>query len=457
MRKTDGLDRLSVFTALDAYTPAAGVLIDAQLDSSGYRPTGAPASVVRAHTVQDVEEVIRYANTHRVPVVTRGAGTGLTGAASADVGEIVLDVSAMNEIVSIDPANRLAVVGPGVITAELDAEAAKYGLRYAPDPASVRISSIGGNIATNAGGVAGAKYGVTRDHVVELHAVTGAGERLRTGRRTHKGVTGYDLTALLVGSEGTLAVITQAAMKLRPIVAGKATLLATFSSAHSAASAAQSIILGGLDTAALELIDDRTLDAIADAQGHPVVPTGSSVLLLQFEGAAASSEAELAASILRPLAVDLESTTDINRSAELFAARRQAIPSIAARGTALIEDIVVPLPRIADAMARLRAIEAECGLPIFVVAHAADGNLHPIVSVPSHPADAPVPDLAWEVADRIFDIALELGGSITGEHGVGLLKRKHVPRELGSVSMGIHRAIKAVFDPNGILNPGKAF
>lgn len=447
----------------DALPPSATIpprgsgIVAAQLDRSGYRPGAAASAVVQATTVEEVEEVIRYANTHLVPVVTRGAGTGLTGASTADRGEVVLDVSAMNEIYTIDPDNRMAIVGPGVITADLDAAAAAHGLRYAPDPASVGISTIGGNIATNAGGMIGAKYGVTRDHVLELHVITGSGDPLRTGRQTHKGVTGYDLTSLLVGSEGTLAVTTRAAVKLRPIVLGKATILSTFTSIQIAADAAQQLVRAGLDTSASELIDDRTLNVIAQTLGEPIVPIGLSVLLVQFEGPSAAADAEHAARILRPSAVDVESTCDAERGSELFAARRLAIPAIQAKGAALIEDIVVPLPRLAEAIAMIREIEFEHGLPIFVVAHAADGNLHPIICVPDIGVDEPLPELAWTVADRVFDAALRLGGSITGEHGVGLLKRTYVPRELGPVSMRLHQAIKDVFDPNHILNPGKAF
>jgi glycolate oxidase len=407
--------------------------------------------------VGDVEEVLRHANSTLTAVVPRGAGSGLTGASSADVDEIVLDVSRMDTIVSIDAANRMAVVEPGVITAELDAAAREHGLRYAPDPASVAFSTIGGNIATNAGGVLGAKYGVTRDHVMELDVVTGAGQRLRTGSRTHKSVTGYDLTRLLVGSEGTLAVTTRAAVRLRPLVAGQATLLATFATPLAAAAAAQKIVLAGLDTAALELIDDRTIAAIRAATDRQLVDDGVSVLLLHFEGPSAIDEARRAERLLAAVSVGVEWTGDRARGAELFAARRLAIPSILNDGVALIEDIVVPIPAISAAMSRLRDVEEQVGLPIAVVAHAADGNLHPIISVPGHPTDSPPPPQAWEAADRVFEIALELGGSITGEHGAGLLKRKYVPQELGAVSMQIHRGIKAVFDPNGILNPGKGF
>jgi glycolate oxidase len=453
-----GVERgsISALRALPGFSIDEATSRRDQLDRSGYRPAGPPMAVVRASSEDEVEQVLRYANENLVPVVTRGAGTSLTGASTADRGEIVLDVSGMDEIFTIDAGNRMAIVGAGVITAELDAAAARQGLRYAPDPASVGISTIGGNIATNAGGVLGAKYGVTRDHVLELNAITGAGERLRSGRQTHKGVAGYDLTSLLVGSEGTLAVITRAAVKLRPAVTERVTMLASFPDTRTAAAAAQELLLAGLDAAAMELVDAPTLNAIARVDGELGEVTRA-ILLLQYDGAGAVSDSQRAEGVLGPLTSDVETTQDPVRADQLFAMRRRAIPSIELLGRVLIEDIVVPLPRLSDAIDGLRAIENELQTTIFVVAHAGDGNLHPMISVPGLEDGSPIPEAAWHVADRVFSLALNLGGSITGEHGVGLLKRDHVLRELGPVSLALHTAIKRVFDPRGILNPGKAF
>lgn len=419
-------------------------------DRSGTRPEGLPLAVVHARRTEDVTVTLRHAHALRVPVVARGAGTGLSGGATAGEGSLVLDLSGMNRILELSPQDQLAVVEPGVITAELDRAAGAHGLRYAPDPASAALSTIGGNIATNAGGLRCAKYGVTRDSVLGLEAVLADGTVIATGRRTVKGVTGYDLTALLTGSEGTLAVITSATLRLRPLPAATATLAAYFATFEAAAEASYAIARAGVVPALAELLDGPVLEAVDPALRE----RGAALLIVQCDGAGAATEAKAVADVLAPLATSVRTTDDPAEADALLAARRQALPALERLGRPLIEDIAVPRSRLAEAAREIRAISARHEVPVFTLAHAADGNLHPIIVV--DPALDRLPDAAWEAAGEIFALALRLGGTLTGEHGVGVLKRQWVADELGPAAHALQRRLKDAFDPYGILNPGKS-
>ncbi|MET8022594.1 FAD-binding oxidoreductase [Streptomyces avermitilis] len=433
----------------DRLTTEAATLTAYATDRSGSRPEGTPLAVVHARRTEDVTVTLRHAHALRVPVVPRGAGTGLSGGASAGEGTLVLDLSGMNRIRELSADDQLAVVEPGVITAVLDRAAGAHGLRYAPDPASAALSTIGGNIATNAGGLRCAKYGVTRDSVLGLEAVLADGTVVGTGRRTVKGVTGYDLTALLTGSEGTLAVITSATVRLRPVPVATATLAAWFDSFEAAAEASYAIGRAGIEPALAELVDGPVLHAIDPALREH----GAALLLVQCDGAGAAAEAEVVARLLAPSATAVETTTDPVEAESLLAARRLALPALERLGRPLIEDIVVPRSRLAEAVREIRAISVRHDVPVFTIAHAADGNLHPIIVVDrSLPG---LPDAAWEAAGEIFALALRLGGTLTGEHGVGVLKRQWVADELGPAAHALQRRIKRAFDPRGILNPGK--
>ncbi|MFG2466900.1 FAD-binding oxidoreductase [Streptomyces canus] len=434
----------------DRLSTDPGVLAAHATDRSGSRPTGEPLAVVHARRTEDVTVTLRHAHELRVPVVPRGAGTGLSGGATADEGALVLDLSGMNRILELSADDQLAVVEPGVITAELDRVAGAHGLRYAPDPASAALSTIGGNIATNAGGLRCAKYGVTRDSVLGLEAVLADGTVIGTGRRTVKGVTGYDLTALLTGSEGTLAVITSATLRLRPVPVATATLAAYFPSFEAAAEASYAIARAGVEPALAELVDGPVLHAIDPA----LRKRGAALLLVQCDGTGAAAEAAAVARLLGPLASTVETTEDPAEAEALLAARRLALPALERLGRPLIEDIAVPRSRLARAVREIRAISARHDVPVFTLAHAADGNLHPIIVV--DPDLDRLPDAAWEAAGEIFALALRLGGTLTGEHGVGVLKRQWVAEELGPAAHALQRRIKEVFDPRGILNPGKA-
>ncbi|RDG31039.1 FAD-binding oxidoreductase [Streptomyces corynorhini] len=423
-------------------------------DRSGARPDGRPLAVVHAAHADDVRTTLRHAGALRVPVVPRGAGTGLSGGATASEGTLVLDLTRMNRIVEISPEDQLAVVEPGVITAELDRAAAAHGLRYAPDPASAAISTVGGNIATNAGGLRCAKYGVTRDSVLGLDAVLADGTAIRTGRRTVKGVTGYDLTALLTGSEGTLGVITAATVRLRPVPVATSTLAAYFRTFEEAAGAASALTAARIEPAMAELLDGPVLAAIDNARGTALRARGGALLLVQCDGAGAAAEAARVAELLTPRATSCEATDDPAEAEDLLAARRLALPALERLGRPLIEDIAVPRSRLAHAVREIEAVSARHGVPVYCLAHAADGNLHPILVI--DPALPEVPAAAWAAASDIFTTALRLGGTLTGEHGVGTLKRRWLAQELGQDALELQRRVKAAFDPYGILNPGKA-
>ncbi|WP_413116443.1 FAD-binding oxidoreductase [Streptomyces sp. CY1] len=423
-------------------------------DRSGSHPGGVPLAVVHATRAEHVQTALRHAHALRVPVVPRGAGTGLSGGASAGTGSVVLDLSRMNRILELRPEEQIAVVEPGVITAGLDRAAGEFGLRYAPDPASAAISTVGGNIATNAGGLRCAKYGVTRDAVLGLDAVLADGTLIRTGRRTVKGVTGYDLTGLLTGSEGTLGVITAATVRLRPMPEETVTVAAYFATFAEGAEAVSALTPARVEPAMAELLDGPVLGAVDDAQGTDLRSRGGALLLLQCDGRGAAAEADAAVRELGGRAASVEVTGDPAEADRLLAARRLALPSLERLGRPLIEDIAVPRSQLAAAVRAVDAAADRHGVRIFTFAHAADGNLHPILVLdPSLPA---VPDAAWQAAGDIFTAALRLGGTLTGEHGVGTLKRRWLGDELGPDQHALQRRLKTAFDPHGILNPGKA-
>jgi glycolate oxidase len=437
-------------------------------DRSGWTTPEVPEAVVRARSTEDVQALLRLATAHRVPVVPRGAGTGLAGGAVGTAGSVVLDLSDMDRVLEIDEEDETAVVQPGVVTDALAAALAPHRLWWPPDPASRAISTVGGNIATNAGGLLCAKYGVTRESVLGLQVVLADGTLVRLGRGTVKGVTGFDLTALLIGSEGTLGVVVEATLKLRRTSAAPVvTIGATFPDVHAAAAAAAAITASGLRCAALEIMDAATcaaIDALVAAGRGPAgdVPTlagRGAFLLLQTDGGAAPEEAAAAMALVREAGGEGSVARDPETAAALVALRRSAHPAYAELGEVLIEDVCVPrsaLPAMFDAVAD---IAERHGLPIPVLAHAGDGNLHPNIVIPPSVPHAPgeIPDVVWAAGEELFRAAIALGGTLTGEHGVGVLKRRWIEEELGEDVMALSRRVKAAFDPLGILNPGKVW
>ena len=429
-------------------------------DKSGQLSAGSPLALIEARTIDDVQRTLRFATEHLIPVVPRGAGTGVAGAAIAGPGELVRSTLRMDKILEVSVDDELAVVEPGVINADLNTALKPRGLWYAPDPASRAISTIGGNIATNAGGLLCVKYGVTREAVLGLKVVLADGRLLSLGHRTVKGVTGYDLTALMVGSEGTLGVIVEATLRLRQLQTGPvATLSASFPSVEQAARAASVIVSSGIRPAIMELLDATALDGIGAHLGIDLGGPGAQ-LIVQTDGSGAEREATDAAAVMRSLGGEVEVTLDAEEGERLFAIRRQFHPAMEKRGNVLIEDVAVPRSALPAMFEAIERIEKKYGISIPTVAHAGDGNLHPnfVFDAPrSADGHLEVPDHVWAAADELFLDCLRLGGTLTGEHGVGLLKRRWLRDELGDDSYELQRKLKAVFDPAGILNPGKVF
>jgi glycolate oxidase len=429
----------------------------ARADKSGHVAAGTPLVIVHATSVEDVQQTMRIASQTRTPVVTRGAGTGLAGAANAGVGEIVLSTLGLTRIIEIAADDELAVVEPGIINADLNAVLATKGLWWAPDPASRAISTVGGNIATNAGGLLCVKYGVTRDAVLGLKVVLADGRLIELGHRTIKGVTGFDLTALMIGSEGLLGVIVEATLRLRRLDSAPiSTIGAYFSSVEEAARAAAVIASSGLRPAIMEVLDKPAMVAIAAHLSLTV--REESYLLVQLDGPAAATEADSALGIIRSLGGDAELSTNPEEAARLLTIRRSFHPAMESHGTVLIEDVCVPRSALPSMFSAIEAIGVKYGMQIPTVAHAGDGNLHPnFVFEPDPTQEGGVPAKVWAAADEMFLTALRLGGTLTGEHGVGILKRRWLAGELGDDQFELQKQIKAVFDPQGILNPGKVY
>lgn len=426
----------------------------ARADSSGHRSPGRPLAVVHARTVAEVQQVMRIATETRTPVVVRGAGTGLAGGANAGPGEIVLSTTQMNRVLEVRQDDLIAVVEPGILNAELNALLAGEGLWWPPDPASRDISTVGGNIATGAGGLLCAKYGVVRDAVLGVDLVLADGRLLHLGHRSVKGVTGLDLTSLVIGSEGTLGVVVGATLKLRRLVEGEiCTLTALFPTVRAAAAGSAAVTASGAQPAIMELMDATCLAAVHAHLALPAPDAGTSQLTIQTDGPAAAAEADRIAATLGAVGGRVTLTQDRAEGELLLAIRRAMHGAMAALGTTLIEDVSVPrsaLPAMFDEISR---IEAAYGLTIPTVAHAGDGNLHPNFIFEG----AEVPERIWAAADELFRAAIRLGGTLTGEHGIGMLKSRWLAEELGDDQWELQRQIKAVFDPLGILNQGKVF
>ncbi|MFF2052384.1 FAD-binding oxidoreductase [Leifsonia sp. NPDC058194] len=461
----DVLDWLAA--ALGDEAIAAGVLttdpalLDAvRTDRSGWIAEGSPLALVNATRVEHVQAALRAASEFRVPIVPRGAGTGLAGGANGTAGAIVLSVAGMNRILEISPEDQLAVVEPGVVNSDLNDALEPHGLFFAPDPASRAISTIGGNIATNAGGLLCAKYGVTREAVLALDVVLADGRLIRTGHRTVKGVTGYDLTALFVGSEGTLGVIVGATVRLLPTPAGEPrTLGAIFPDVRTASEAAARVSAARLRPAVMELIDGPALERISSYLGEQTIADafgttgGGSFLLVQFDGPSAGPDAAAAGAVIAETGGAVRVAADAAEGERLLAIRRAFHPALAASGEVLIEDVAVPRSRMPEMFAAIEEISLRYGIPIPTVAHAGDGNLHPNFVYAGEEA----PPAVWDAAGDLFRTAVALGGTLTGEHGVGVLKRRWLADELGPDSYELQVKLKSVFDPLGILNPGKVF
>lgn len=420
-------------------------------DASRAVPQEPAVAVVLAARTADVSAALAWANDHRVPVSVRGGGTGLSGGAVSYSGGLVVSLERMNRVLDVDVANRLADVQGGVITADLDAQAREHGLFFPPDPASSRTSTVAGNIATNAGGLRGVAHGVLGDSVAALEVVLADGRVLRTGRRTTKDATGYDLVSLFVGSEGTLGVITGATVRLKPVPPGRPrTFGVSFDSIEDAGRAVTAIVASPAQPEVLEMIDALGVEIIEDYQPSGLPRPEAALLLGQTVGADARVQAEM---ILRICAEHGGTDATVSTGEELLEARRRSQPALVARGMRVSSDVGVPVAALAQMVTGVKRIGAEHGRRVSIVAHAGDGNLHPTVESGQGQAEYAA---AQAVIDDITRFALELGGTVSGEHGIGSLKRHALAWQVEPVSRQMQAGIKAVFDPNGILTPGRA-
>ncbi|WP_394614941.1 FAD-binding oxidoreductase [Lentzea sp. JNUCC 0626] len=454
----------SLVAELRAAVGESGVLTDTDVTASYRRdmmplaPHGDPLAVVFPQNTAQVQAVVRACAAHEVPIVPRGAGSGLSGAANAIEGCVVLVMTKMNAIVEVDADNRLAVVEPGVVNLDLRGRVEKDGLFYPPDPSSYDWCTIGGNLSTNAGGLCCVKYGVTTDSVLGLEVVLADGEVLRTGRRTVKGVAGYDLTKLFIGSEGTLGVITQATLALRPLPQAPATLVAAFSTTAAAGRAVSKIVREGLVPSLMEIMDRTSIEA-AETYLKTELGAGpgcAALLICQSDAGGEQARHELAKIEEICLEADLVyATEDVNEGRDLLTARRAVLTALEIYGSWLTDDVCVPRTRIAELIQGCEDISAEVGLKIAVVGHAGDGNMHPTIVY--DPADPDQFARAQKAFDDILAVGLSLGGTVTGEHGIGKIKREWLAKEIGPVGLRVHREIKRALDPGNLFNPGSMF
>ncbi len=452
----------SIFTELEKIVGKAGVLHTPE-DLAVYSYDGTfeehcPDVVVLPESTEQVSQVIKLAASHRIPVVTRGMASGLTAASVPFSGGITLSMTRMNKLLEIDEVNAIAHVQAGIITSDLQEAVEKKNLFYPPDPSSIRHSTIGGNIACNAGGPRCLKYGVTGDYVLGLTVVLADGRVLKTGGKVIKDVVGFDLTALFTGSEGTLGVITEALLRLTAKPAYARTALVEFASLPDACKTVNAIIRAGIVPATLELMDHTAISCIEDAMHLGLPLDVEAILLIESDGtnlATVTYEIEAAAEICRNQgARNVRVAKDEAERASLWKARRSVSPALARKApNKLGEDITVPRSAIPEAVKRLKEVSAKYGLPIVIFGHAGDGNLHPNILFDKRDPEQ------WAKVEKMvaeeFAIALELGGTLSGEHGVGTLKRPYMERALGTISLGIQKQIKHFFDPFNILNPGK--
>ncbi|MDP9102022.1 MAG: FAD-binding protein [Actinomycetota bacterium] len=437
------------------------VLAGISHDEAEWAPVGQAAVALRARTEGDVSAAVRICADLGVPVVARGAGTGLSGGANAVTGCLILDLSRMDRVLDVDEENLVCVVEPGVVNNDLKAAVAEHGLWYPPDPASAPWSTIGGNVATNAGGLCCLKYGVTRDYVLGMRAVVGGapgyGTPVRLGRRTTKGVAGYDLAGLMVGSEGTLGIVTEVTLRLRPALTGSPrTVVGAFATLVDAGRAVALVTRRGLIPAALELLDRACLEAVEEWKHLGLEAAAGALLLARVDtpGDAGDGEAQtLVDSFESAGALWAAQSTDEAEAEALFEARRLAYPALERLGPVLTEDICVPRSKVPVMLAEVEAIATRHGVRIATIAHAGDGNLHPLLLTPAGDDAARV--AAQGAFEELLDTAIALGGTVTGEHGVGLLKRAGMQRELDPGSVLLQRSVKDALDPRGLFNPGK--
>ncbi|CAN5519174.1 FAD-linked oxidase C-terminal domain-containing protein [soil metagenome] len=419
----------------------------------------APEVVVFAESTEQVSALLRFADDRKIAVTARGAGYGYVGGCVPVRGGVALSLARMNRIKEINFADSIAVVEPGVITAHLADEAKKQKLFYPPDPASLKDCSIGGNVATNAGGPRCLKYGVTRNYVAGLEVVLANGDVLRTGAHVHKNKTGFDLIGLFVGSEGMLGVVTEITLRLLPLPPSRATLSAAFEKISTAAATVQQIFAEGFLPSSLEIADHLTLEAARKDLGATIVAPGNAHLLVDFDGQPGTVRVEMKK--LRELvAAKKPNTIDVATVEEdcerLWSLRREFSNTLRATGlTKLNQDVVVPRSRLVELIEFAEALQNKHGFPVAAFGHAGDGNIHVNIMADRYNRDAAVREKVEHALDELFAQVLALGGVITGEHGIGLAKKRWWPQATSDIARDLHQRLKDALDPNGILNPGK--
>lgn len=417
---------------------------------------GTPLAVVRVSSTEDVQTVVRIAAEHRVPVVTRGAGSGLSGGASAVDGGIVLSTERMRAI-EVDPATRTCVVEPGLLNAEVKAAVAEHGLWYPPDPSSYEICSIGGNVATNAGGLCCVKYGVTMDYVLSMTVVLADGTAVELGGPRLKDSAGLSMTKLFVGSEGTLGIVTRIVLRLLPAPRPASTLVAMFPTLDDTTNTVCDIT-AGMRPSMIEFMDSASINAVEDVTHMGLDREAAALLVVQSDEPCGQAATELEAVreiCERHHALEVFVTDDPDEGEAFVAARRMAIPAVEKRGSLLLEDVGVPIPLLGALVQGIADIARERDVEIAVIAHAGDGNTHPLIVV--DPTDPDQAESAAQAYGEVMTLAIGLGGTITGEHGVGRLKKPWLGDYLGPDALALNRRIKDALDPDGILNPGAMF
>lgn len=459
-RKVEGPKWLAGLTAmLDPVQISVAADTREEFGADRWHASAIPEVVVHALSRDDVVATLKYANENNIPVTTRGAGVGYVGGCVPVKGGILLSVRKMDRIIEVNTADGVAVVEPGVILDDLQESVRKRGWYYPPDPASLKECSMGGTIATNAGGPRCVKYGVTRHYILGLEVVLPSGEVLETGGRCHKNKTGFDLIGMFVGSEGLLGVVTKATLRLIPHPEARAMLTATFPEFETAAIAVQTILDSGWQPSGLEITDGFTLKAARNRLGPEMLPDGDAHLIVELDGRQDSVLNDLAH--LRELieslgANSVEEARDRESCEAIWKLRREFSYSL--RDTGLIklnEDIVVPRSKLVDLVKFARSLEEQTGIPVACFGHAGDGNIHTNLMVKDYDVDEAAREKADSALDILFRWIVENDGQITGEHGVGLAKKRWFKEAVSPVSSKIHRDLKATLDPNGILNPGK--
>ncbi len=418
-----------------------------------------PDAVIFARNHQQIQQLVKLCRDFQIPLISRGSGTGTTGATVPIHGGVILSFEQMNRIIKIDPANRLIIAEPGVTNEAIQQAAAKYGFFWPPDPTSSAVCTLGGNLAYNSAGPRAVKYGTTRDNILGLTLITGKGDTLHSGVKTTKGVVGYDLTRLMIGSEGTLGIITEAVLKLTPLPETRRTVQIIYDSIQGAAEAVASIMAQAVIPCALEFIDKQAIEMIRDYASIPLPVNAGAMLMVELDGRHSSIDNELSAIIKvarNAACVAIKQATSQQEISALWETRKALSPALRKIAPKKInEDVVVPVSRIPELITGLENLSNKYNIPIVNFGHAGNGNIH--VNLLTDPEDKAMQKTVLECLDEVFALVLRLDGTLSGEHGIGLVKKNYVGKELDSTSLDYMQAIKQIFDPDNILNPGKGF